>query len=104
MRFFTAALPAEWTYKYFGTTILPVIFDRFFLIVSLAELGRFQEAAVHQAEAIRLAEPTDHPHAIAIAYEAGGELYLLRGDWTRARALFEAAIIVAKKGNLATLN
>ena len=79
-----AALPAEWTYKYFGSTILPAVLDRFFLIVSLAELGRFKEAAVHQAEAIRLAEPTDHAHTIAIAHEAGGELHLLRGDWTKA--------------------
>jgi DNA-binding SARP family transcriptional activator len=95
-----AALPAEWTDEYFGSTILPAIFDRYFLIVSLAELGRFKEAAVHQAEVIRLAERTDHAHTIAVAHEAGAELNLLWGNWARARSLLETAIMAAKKGNL----
>ena len=34
------------------------------LIMSLAELGRFAEAAEHEAEAIRLAEPTQHAFTV----------------------------------------
>jgi class 3 adenylate cyclase/tetratricopeptide (TPR) repeat protein len=96
-----AALPAEWTYESFGGTAPLAIFDRFFLIASLAELGRFIEAAEYQAEVIRLADPTDHAHAITIAYDAGGILYLLWGDWARARSLVETGIMAAKKRNLA---
>jgi len=36
-----AALPAEWIYDYFGNTAPPSVWDRFFLTVSLAYLGRF---------------------------------------------------------------
>jgi class 3 adenylate cyclase len=96
-----AALPAEWTYESFGGTAPLAIFDRFFLIASLAELGRFTEAAEYQAEVILLADPTDHAHAITIAYDAGGILHLLWGDWARARSLVETGIIAAKKRNLA---
>ena len=55
-----AALPADWVYENFGRPAPPSVFDRFWLVMSLAELGRFAEAAEHEAEAIRLAEPTQH--------------------------------------------
>ena len=47
---------------------------------------------------IRLAEPIDHPHSIAVAHEAAGILRLLMGDWARARPLFESAIICGQAG------
>ena len=96
-----AELPAEWIYELFGGTMPLAFFDRFFLIVALAELGRFTEAAEHEAEAIRLAEATDHTHTISLAHQGGGDLHLLWGNWARARSLFETAIIVCRKRNLA---
>ena len=55
-----AALPADWVYENFGLAGPPSVWDRAWLIMSLAELGRFAEAAKYEAEAIRLAEPTQH--------------------------------------------
>jgi hypothetical protein len=36
------------------------VYDRGQLLVSLAQLGRFPEAVEHEAEAMRLAEPTQN--------------------------------------------
>ena len=68
--------------------------------MSLADLGRFAEAAQHQAEALRLAEPTRHPLAVGNAYRAAGRLYLLQGEWAQARPLIEHAIAVFRSGNV----
>ena len=58
-----AALPADWVDEYFGLPAGTGI-DRFSLVMSLAELGRFAEAAPYEAEAIRLAEPTQHAFTV----------------------------------------
>src|SRR5262249_31946670 len=52
-----AAVPVDWVYKNLGMGALPLALDRYWLVMSLAQLGRFVEAAEHEAEAIRLAEP-----------------------------------------------
>ena len=44
---------------------------RDWLVRSLAELGRFGEAARDAAEAIRLAEPTQHAYTIGQAHRTG---------------------------------
>jgi tetratricopeptide (TPR) repeat protein len=87
-----AALPADWVYEYFGIGAPPSVFDRGWLVMSLAQLGRFTEAGEPAAEAIRLAESTHHAHTIAIAHRAVVTLHLLAGDWTKARSLIEAGI------------
>ena len=53
-----AALPVDWVYESFGAPIPISIYDRYWLIQSLAWLGRFAEAARYEAEALRLAEQT----------------------------------------------
>jgi class 3 adenylate cyclase/tetratricopeptide (TPR) repeat protein len=87
-----AALPADWVYESFGAPVPASLYDRHYLIVSLAELGRFAKAAEHEAEAIRLAELTQHPFTIGNAHHGAGTLHLLKGDWARARARFEHGI------------
>lgn len=52
------ALPPEWAYERFGRSAPASVYDRCWLGLSLGELGRFSEATAHEAEAIRLAEPT----------------------------------------------
>jgi hypothetical protein len=79
----------------------PSVFDRFWLIMSLAELGRFAEATEPGAEAIRLAATTQHAYTVGLANWALGGVYLLRGDWGRARPLIEHAIAVLRAGNVA---
>jgi class 3 adenylate cyclase/tetratricopeptide (TPR) repeat protein len=95
-----AALPADWVHKYFGCVAPPSILDRAFLVMSLAQLGRFGEAADHAAEAIRLAEPTQHAFTVGVAYFAAGTLHPLKGDWVKAHSLIEHWIEVVRTGNV----
>jgi tetratricopeptide (TPR) repeat protein len=96
-----AALPTEWIYEYFGANAPPSVNDRCWLVVSLAQLGRFAEAAEHVAEAIRLAEPTQHATTVGLTYRAAGMLHLIKGDWAQARSLSEHGFAVFKTGNVA---
>jgi DNA-binding SARP family transcriptional activator len=95
-----AALPADWVYEYFGMGALPSVWDRYWLVMSLAELGRFAEAGPYEAEAIRLAEPTQRAFNVGVAYRAAGTLDLLRGDWAKARSSIEQAIAVFRAGSI----
>jgi class 3 adenylate cyclase/tetratricopeptide (TPR) repeat protein len=95
-----AALPADWVYENFGLAGPPSVWDRTWLVMSLAELGRFAEAAKYEAEAIALAEPTQHAFTIGLAHFAAGMLHLLKGDWAQARSMIERWIGVARTGNL----
>jgi class 3 adenylate cyclase/tetratricopeptide (TPR) repeat protein len=84
-----AALPADWVHEYFGMAVPASIFGRAWLIMSLAELGRFAEAAKYEVEAIQLAEPTQHAHTVGWARLAASMLHLYKGDWATARLLVE---------------
>jgi class 3 adenylate cyclase/tetratricopeptide (TPR) repeat protein len=96
-----AALPAEWVHEYFGMAVPASIFGRAWLIMSLAELGRFTEAAKYEAEAIRLAEPTQHAFTIGWAHFAASMPHLLKGDWAKARLHVEHWIAMLRSGNVA---
>ena len=98
-----AALPADWVYEYFGNSAPASVYDRACLVRSLAELGRFGEAATYEAEAIRIAESTQHAFTIAAAHWAAGTLHLLKGDWAKARSLIEHEIAVVRAGSLVFL-
>jgi class 3 adenylate cyclase/tetratricopeptide (TPR) repeat protein len=95
-----AALPADWASEYFGLAVPPSVLDRSYLAMSLAQLGRFIEASTHEAEAIRLAEPTQHAHTVGWAHLAAGTLRLLKGDWPNARTLIEHWIAVVRPRNV----
>src|SRR5262245_34224858 len=96
-----AALPAEWVGEYFGATAPPAVADRCWLVLSLVQLGRFAEAAEHAAEAIRLAEPTQHATTVGLAHRASGMLHLTRGEWAQGRKLSEHGFTVFKSENVA---
>jgi class 3 adenylate cyclase/tetratricopeptide (TPR) repeat protein len=98
-----AALPADWVYEHLGAAAPPSVLDRVWLVMSLAELGRFGEAAEYQAEAIRIAEPTQHAYTVGQAYRAAGTLHLLQGDWANAWAQVEHGIALARAGNVVLL-
>jgi class 3 adenylate cyclase/tetratricopeptide (TPR) repeat protein len=95
-----AALPADCVYDNFGLSAPPSVWDRTWLVMSLAELGRFAEAAKHEAEAIRLAETTQHAFPVAFAHFAASALHLLEGNWSKARSLIEHWIAVLRNGNI----
>jgi tetratricopeptide (TPR) repeat protein len=87
----------------FGRSAPASVYDRCWLGLSLGELGRFPEATAHEAEAIRLAEPTQHTYTLGAAYRAAGMLEILKGDWARARPLLEHAIAAVRTGNIVLL-
>ena len=76
------------------------VYDRVWLIVSLAHLGKFAEAADHEATVIRFAEPTHHALMIGLAYLAASRLHLLQGEWVKARSLMERHIETARRGHV----
>ena len=76
------------------------IFDRCLLVQSLAQLGRFAEAAPYEAETLRLAELTHQTYTVGMAYYTAGTLRLLKGDWARARPLIEHGVAAYRMGNL----
>jgi class 3 adenylate cyclase/tetratricopeptide (TPR) repeat protein len=84
-----AALPREWVQEYFGMAVPASVFTWGWLIMSLAELGRFGEAAEYEAEAIRIATETKHAHTIGWAHLTASKLWLLQGDWAKAYRLLE---------------
>jgi class 3 adenylate cyclase/tetratricopeptide (TPR) repeat protein len=96
-----AALPADWVHEYFGMAVPASVFTRAWLIMSLAELGRFTEAATYEAEAIRLSEPTQHAHTIGWAHFSANMLHLLKGDWVQARLLVERWINMPRTATVA---
>jgi len=98
-----AALPADRVDEYFGLTAPPAVYDRYWLVMSLAQLGRFAEAADHKAEALRLAEPTHHAYTVAQAHLAEATLYLLKGDWANARSPIEHGVAAIRTGNVVIL-
>jgi tetratricopeptide (TPR) repeat protein len=93
-------LPAEWVYDHLGAWGPPAVNDRCWLVLSLAQLGRFGEAAEHAAQAIRLAEPTQHATTVGLAHRAAGALHLVKGEWARARQLSEYGFTVFRTGNV----
>jgi class 3 adenylate cyclase/tetratricopeptide (TPR) repeat protein len=97
-----AMLPVDWVYESLGnSTISMSVFCRFWVVHSLAELGRFAEAAPHEAELLRLAGPTQHPSTVAEAHNAAGMLHLRKGDWATARSELELSIAAYRTGNIA---
>jgi tetratricopeptide (TPR) repeat protein len=95
-----AAVPGDRVYESFGHFAPVSVIDRFWLVLSLAELGRFTQAAEDEAEIIRLAESTQHASSVSLAYWAAGIFRLREGDWAKARALLEHDIAVARAGNI----
>jgi tetratricopeptide (TPR) repeat protein len=95
-----AAVPVDRIFEIFGKAGPPSVWDRSWLVMSLAQLGRFADAAKYEAEAIRLAEPTQQPFTISMAHFAAGVLHLIRGDWIEARSLIERWVAVARAANL----
>ena len=98
-----AAPSVDAAHQYFCMGALPAVFGRAYPIMSFAEIGRFTEAAKYAAEAIRIAEPTEHAHTIGWAYYAASMLHVLKGDWAKARSSVEHGMAMLRTGNVADL-
>jgi len=99
-----AALPADWVHEYFvGVATPPSIWNRGWLVMSHAQLGRFAEAAQYEAEAIQLADTTHRVFPVGVAYRAAAMLHLLKGEWAKARSSIEHRVAVVRTGNIVFL-
>ena len=97
-----AVLPADWVHEHFGMSSVPAsVFSRAWLIMSLAELGRFVEAAEYAAATIQIAEETQHAFTIGWAHFAASMPHVLKGDWGKARSLVARWIAMLRTGNVA---
>jgi class 3 adenylate cyclase/tetratricopeptide (TPR) repeat protein len=81
----------------------PAVYNRVWIILSLAQLGRFAEATQHEADAIRIAERTQNSFSIGVAHRAAGTLYLVKGEWHKASALLEHAISEFQRKKIALM-
>jgi tetratricopeptide (TPR) repeat protein len=98
-----AVLPVDWLYESFGMPVPPSVYGRVWFVRSLAQLGRFAEAAQHDTEAIRLAASTHHSYTICIAHYTSCMLHLLKGDWAKARSAIEYELALVRPANLGVL-
>jgi class 3 adenylate cyclase/tetratricopeptide (TPR) repeat protein len=98
-----ALLPAHRAHEFFGSVAPASVYHRYWLIMSLAPLGRFAEAARYQAEADRLAEPMQHAYTTGVLHLAASTIHLLKGDWARARSRIEAGITVFRSAHVSIL-
>jgi tetratricopeptide (TPR) repeat protein len=95
-----AMIPVDRIHEHFGLSAPASIYNRFYLVVSLAELGRFAEAAEYEAEALRLTESLQNHYTVGLTSYAAGTRHLIEGDWPKARARFEHVIAVYREGNI----
>jgi DNA-binding SARP family transcriptional activator len=95
------ALPAERVNESFGRFAPPSIYDRISLVRSLAELGRFDEAARFAHEAIGLADQTRHAYSVGMAHWTAGTLDLAKGEWEPARARIEHGLTALRTASAA---
>jgi tetratricopeptide (TPR) repeat protein len=83
----------------FGMTGFPAAMSRGILARSLAELGKFDEAAGVSDEAIHMAEDANQPFTMALQYSNDGFLYLTRGELPRAIRSLIRAVDVSRTWN-----
>jgi len=99
-----AALPVDWVHEHLGLGAAAGVYVRAWLVMSLAELGRFTEGAEYEADALQLAGPTHRAYTIGYAYRAASMLHLLKGDWTEVRSLTEQWVAAFQPGSINLLS
>jgi class 3 adenylate cyclase/tetratricopeptide (TPR) repeat protein len=86
--------------KRFGSAGLPAVLARGYMVLSLADLGEFDEAVAIGEEAVRLAEEFDNAHSHAVVAHALGLAHLIRGDLERAIPLLEQELARCEAANI----
>ena len=96
-----ATLPADGPLEFFGLPAPAAIYTRFWLVGSLAQVGRFAEAAQCGADLLELSESSQLPFAVGVAHQVIATSHVLRGDWGQARPQIEQALAVFRTNNMA---
>ena len=71
--------------------------ERAYIVVSLAQLGRFRAAAQCEDEMVQFAETT-HAYGIGWAHLFACDFRLVEGDWAKAHLRIEHAIAMIRTG------
>jgi class 3 adenylate cyclase/tetratricopeptide (TPR) repeat protein len=96
------SLKGELIHERFGMTGLPSVMSQTMLVSCLADLGAFDEGAARGEEAVQLAEAGNHPFSLTQAYFALGNLYLRKGDLSKAIPVLERGLGVCQIANIRT--
>jgi tetratricopeptide (TPR) repeat protein len=80
----------------FGMALLPSVYSRMATAVSLAELGEFDECLALGAEALSIAEASEHPQSVISACFGLGTGHMRRGNLEQAIAVLERGRTVAE--------
>jgi tetratricopeptide (TPR) repeat protein len=80
-----------------GEAGLPSIFNRSYLMRSLAEVGDFEAALARGEEAVRLSELTDYPFSQALCLEGLGYVHLRRGQVPQAIDALERGLEICNQ-------
>lgn len=95
-----AMLPADGALEFFGLPAPAAIYTRFWLVGSLAQVGRFAEAAQCGADLLQLVQSSQLPFAVGGAHQVVATSHVLRGDWAQARPRIEQALAVFRTSNM----
>jgi class 3 adenylate cyclase/tetratricopeptide (TPR) repeat protein len=82
-----------------GTNTYPPAVSRAYLAWCLAEVGELDQAIAMGAEAMRLAEWTEHPYIVAVVCPWVCHAHMLRGDFAQVRLMLERAYPLALATN-----
>ena len=87
----------------FGLAGLPSVFSRAWLVLCLAEQGRFDEAAAHAEEAVAIAEVENHAFSLVVVQAGRGILYGRRGDYAKAIGFLEQGLVMSHGSDIPLL-
>jgi DNA-binding SARP family transcriptional activator len=94
------ALPGDWGQEFFGGSQALSVNCHQWALMSLAQLGRFAEAAPHEVEILRLAEASRHAYTLGVAYHAAGVFRLMKGEWASAYEFIERELAALRTGSI----
>jgi DNA-binding NtrC family response regulator/tetratricopeptide (TPR) repeat protein/class 3 adenylate cyclase len=95
-----ASLTGERAREFLGLGVLPAVFSRTYLVMSLAAIGRFADGHRVGEEALDLARSTNHPDTMLWAFRGLGQFYLEQGEAERAVNLLESALALCRANDL----
>ncbi len=91
------ALGGDLERERFGMAGLVSVAARIWLVHTLVALGDFDTASSRAQEAMRIAEPTEHPWSVSGAQVAAGFVHLARGELDRAAPVLERGLARARE-------
>jgi class 3 adenylate cyclase/tetratricopeptide (TPR) repeat protein len=99
----TQSLEGDPSRERFGLVGFPAVLARGYLVLVLADRGRFDEGVARGEEGIRLAETLDHAYSLSWICWGLACLYAVRGDFGRASRVLERGEAVCRESNITRL-